>query len=161
MKAFIKTIHTQIEIDAQASRVWDVLIDLSSYPDWNPMIRHAEGELRPGERLKLHFEPVGQKRRNFRPRLLVVEPNQELRWQGQPGVRWLFESEHVFVIEPTEDGKTRLDHDMIFHGLLIPLVRNILEAATRRPFEDMNRALKDRSEGGHNNESSSLARAQP
>lgn len=143
---FEKKIHTRIQIHADAGRVWEVLADLSSYPEWNPMIRHARGELREGERLQLHFEPEGRKRRNFKPKLLVVEPGRELRWQGQPGVRWLFESEHIFILQQMDENKTRLDHDMIFSGLLIPPVKNILEKATRQPFEDMNRALKQRSE---------------
>ena len=145
---FKKEIHTEIGIDASPDAVWHVLVDLASYPDWNPMVKKASGEVRVGERLSLHYEPEGRKRRNFKPLLSVVEPGRELRWQGRPGARYLFESEHIFILEQTPEGNTHLDHDMKFMGLLVPPVKNILEKATRKPFSDMNKAMKERVEGG-------------
>jgi uncharacterized protein YndB with AHSA1/START domain len=35
----MKELHTEIEIDASAERVWDILTDFASYPQWNPFIR--------------------------------------------------------------------------------------------------------------------------
>lgn len=141
-----KEVLTEIEIDAGPQRVWEVLTDLTSYPEWNPMIRRAGGELRTGARLELRFEPEGRKGRTYRPRLLVVEQDRELRWLGSPGVPKLLESQHYFIIEPKSDDRSHLEHGMVFYGLLIPLLGNRLEASTRGPFEDMNRALKDRAE---------------
>jgi uncharacterized protein YndB with AHSA1/START domain len=48
---FREEIITEIVIDAPAERVWEVLADLASYPEWNPRIRRASGELRAGSRL--------------------------------------------------------------------------------------------------------------
>jgi len=143
---FKKEIHTEIDIDASPDAVWEVLVDFASYPEWNPMVRKAEGEVRVGARLSLHYEPEGQKKRNFRPVLRVVEPGRELRWTGKPEVRHLFESEHIYILTETLPGKTHLDHDMIFWGLLIPPVKNILEKATRQPFNNLNKAMKERVE---------------
>jgi hypothetical protein len=144
---FKKEIHTEIGIDASPDAVWDVLVDLVSYPDWNPMVKKAGGEVRVGERLRLHYEPEGHRKRTFNPLLLVVEPGRELRWRGQPGMRFLFESEHIYILKETPEGNTHLDHDMIFYGLIIPAVRHFIEKATRKPFNDLNRAMKDRVEG--------------
>lgn len=139
---FKKEIHTEIDIDAGPDAVWEALVDLASYPEWNPMVKKASGEVKAGERLKLHYEPEGQGKRTFKPLLLVVEPGRELRWQGQPGMRYLFESEHIYILTKTPQGKTHLDHDMIFWGLLIPPVKNLIEKATRKPFNDLNMAMK-------------------
>ena len=78
--------------------------------------------------------------------MLVVEPDRELRWQGQPGVPLLIESEHVFIIQPISSNTVRLAHDMIFYGLVIPFIRNIITKTTYGPFVTMNQALKDRAE---------------
>ncbi len=32
----MKEIHTEIEINAPAGKVWRVLTDFPSYPEWNP-----------------------------------------------------------------------------------------------------------------------------
>jgi hypothetical protein len=137
---------TSIEIDAPAERVWSVLADLDSYASWNPMIRSASGELVEGSRLDLRFQPDGSRPRHFRPRLLAVSPGIELRWLGNPGVPGFFESEHFFKLEPEGDGACRLDHNMLFRGLLIGFARKRMEAAVLEPFQEMNRALKQRAE---------------
>lgn len=141
-----KEILTGIDINAGPPRIWEVLTDFPSYPEWNPTIRHAGGELEPGKRLELTFEPAGKKERSFRPRLLVVEPDRELRWLGSPGFPKLLESQHYFIIERRPDESAHLLHGMVFYGLLVPLLYRRLEASTRGPFEDMNRALKGRAE---------------
>lgn len=144
---FRTAIHTEIDIQAKPDAVWSVLADLSSYPQWNPMVREAGGELQIGKRLRLRYQPEGQKSRVFKPLLLAVLPGRELRWQGQPGVRFLFESEHIYLLQETKNGETHLDHDMVFWGLLIPPVKNLLDKTVRGPFNDLNRALKLRAEG--------------
>src|SRR5262245_32631518 len=35
-------------IAAPAERVWDTLVDLPRYAEWNPWLLHAEGDLSPG-----------------------------------------------------------------------------------------------------------------
>lgn len=110
------------------------------------MIIEADGVLSVGSRLTLRFQPGGRRGRTFKPSLTVVEPDRELRWRGKPGVRGLFESEHCFLLEPGGAGKTSLVHDMIFWGLLVPLAGRALESRTRKPFEEMNEALKSRAE---------------
>ena len=143
---FTVPVHTEIDITAAASRVWAVLADLKKYPSWNPMIRRAGGEVKRGSRLTLFFNPPGTKGRTFRPKLLAVEPVRELRWRGQPGFPLLFESEHVFIIEPAAKGGCRLTHDMIFYGLMVPLLKRWIARSVEAPFDLMNRALKAQAE---------------
>ena len=134
---FKKEIHTEIDIDADPLTVWDVLVDLAAYPDWNPMVKKASGEVRAGQRLKLHYEPEGQKRRTFKPLLLVVEPGQELRWQGQPGIRHLFESEHIYPLHknPPRKNPPRPRHDL--PRTPHPTSQTHPRKSTRKPFNDV------------------------
>ena len=137
---------TEIEIDAPAERVWDVLTDFASYPEWNPMIIRASGELRPGERLKIRFEPEGSRGHTFRPKLLTVDPNRELRWLGWPRFPGLFDTEHYWIIDERPGGRTHLLHGTVVYGLLAPLAGKVMEKQSRGPFEMMNRAHKERAE---------------
>ena len=142
-----EVIDTEIEIDASAETVWRVLTDLASYPEWNPMIRRASGELQPGARLKIRFEPEGSRGHTFRPKLLVVDANRELRWLGWPRFPRLFDTEHYWIIDERPGGKTHLLHGTVVYGLLAPLGGKAMERSSRGPFEMMNRAHKERAEG--------------
>lgn len=142
---FKRMISTQIEIEAEAGRVWEALTDFPSYPEWNPMIRRAEGELKAGSRLRLRYEPAGHDGKNYRPKLLVVNPGNELRWLGNPWIPGLVRSEHYFLLQPLRGFRTRVGHGMFIKGLLAPFLRDMLQG-TKGPFEEMNRALKNRSE---------------
>jgi len=53
----MKELHSEIEINASVERVWDILTDFASYPQWNPFVRSISGELKVGERLEVRLEP--------------------------------------------------------------------------------------------------------
>jgi hypothetical protein len=137
---------TEIEINAAATRVWEVLTDLNSFPEWNPMIRWAKGKVYPGSRLTVRFEPEGSKGYTFTPKLLVVEPDRQLRWLGYPRIPQLIDTEHYWMIERLSDEKTRLIHGAVIYGLLTPLSRKIFVKKSKVPFEQMNHAHKRRAE---------------
>lgn len=143
---FDRTVHTEIVVDAPPARVWEILADLGSYCDWNPMIRAAEGDLKPGARLRLLFHPPGTKKRTFRPILTVVAEARELRWRGRPGVPAIIESDHFFILKEKNGNVTLLVHDMVFYGLIAPLVAWRTGRMLLGAFDAMNRALKERAE---------------
>jgi hypothetical protein len=145
--AFRWTISTAVEIDAPASRVWDVLVDLPAYPEWNPFIVQAEGKVAVGETLSLRMALPGWEPMAIAPRLLVVEPGRELRWKGKLLMPGLFDGEHAFVFTPLENGKTRVDHSERFAGLLLPIARGMVYDATVESFHALDAALAKRAAG--------------
>ena len=66
----MKQIRTEMEIQATPERVWQVLTDLASFPDWNPFIRAAQGDLREGARLKIRIPPPGGMAMTFKPTVI-------------------------------------------------------------------------------------------
>jgi hypothetical protein len=143
----LKELHTEIEIQASPERVWSVLTDFQSFPEWNPFIRQAKGEVREGTRLEVNLQPSGARGMTFRPQVLRAEPGRELRWLGHLLVPGLFDGEHVFRIEPLGEDRVRFVQEEKFTGLLVTLFASGLDRDTRRGFEEMNRALKERAEG--------------
>src|ERR687897_2709530 len=142
----MKELHTEIEINASPERVWDTLADFAAYPRWNPFIRHISGKLEVGERLKVRLEPPGGRGITLRPTVLSAEPNRQLRWLGHLLVPGLFDGEHTLATEPLEENRVRFVQREAFKGLLVPLLARSLDNNTRRGFEEMNRALKERAE---------------
>jgi hypothetical protein len=142
----MKELRTEIEIEAPAERVWQLLTDFASFPQWNPFIRSASGEAETGVRLTVHIQPSGARGMTFRPTVLKAEPNRELRWLGRLLIPGLFDGEHIFTIEPLGANRVRFVQHEIFTGLLVPLLARGLDTDTRRGFEEMNQALKVRAE---------------
>lgn len=139
----MRVIRTETSIDASPAAVWAVLTDFAGYPEWNPFITNAEGTLAVGEILTLRMVPGG-KPQTFTPEVRVVRENQELRWLGALRWPWLFSAEHRFALTPVGDG-TRLVHSEVFRGVLVPLLRAMIDQ-TERDFRKLNAALKERVE---------------
>jgi hypothetical protein len=141
----MKELHSQIEIDASPERVWDILTDFASYPQWNPFIRHISGELKVGERLEVRLEPPDSRGITLRPKVLSAEPNRLMRWLGHLLVPGVFDGEHSLAIHPLEVDRVRFVQHEAFKGVLVPLLARSLEN-TLRGFEEMNEALQERAE---------------
>ena len=141
----MRTIETQVEIAAPASRVWQVLTDFARYPEWNPFITEIEGIPEVGARLRVRIQPPGRRPMTFKPTVLVAARDRELRWLGHLVLPRLFDGEHSFRME--ERGRTcRFQQSEQFSGVLVPFFGAGIFDATQRGFEAMNSALKARAE---------------
>src|SRR5512144_1698492 len=140
----VREIATEIEIDATARHVWDVLADFAAYPRWNPFLLRVEGTPATGRRIRCRFELPRGFRALACATILKAEPEQELRWAGSlPG---LFRGEHYFVIERASAATVRFRHGEIFSGMFLPLAWPVLRSRGREVYEAMNLALKERVE---------------
>jgi len=142
----MKELRAEIEIQASAERVWQLLTDFASFPEWNPFIRWAKGEAKTSARLEVHIQPSGASGMTFKPIVLKAEPKHELRWLGRLLLPGLFDGEHIFTIETLGANRVRFTQREVFTGLLVPLLARSLDSNTRRGFEEMNQALKARAE---------------
>lgn len=141
------TLDTDIIIKAPPSRVWEVLTDLEAYPEWNPFVRSIEGDLAQGARLRVVLQPQGGKPMTFKPRIVALRPERELRWLGRLLVPGIFDGEHMFKLKPVEEGEATLfTHREDFGGFLASTLLARVGRATLAGFEAMNDALKERVE---------------
>jgi hypothetical protein len=139
-------LNTEIEINASSETVWNLLTDTSRFQEWNPFIRRLRGELKAGQKLAVFIQPSGTRGMEFKPVVLKVEPNKELRWLGRLILPGLFDGEHIFQIEPVGDGRVLFRQREIFSGVLVPLLKKSLDTDTRRGFNEMNQKLKQLAE---------------
>jgi hypothetical protein len=116
----MKQLHPEIEISTPAERVWELLTDFASYPQWNPFIRNISGQPAPGERFEVRLERPGGRAMTIKPKVLRAEPYRELRWLGHLLLPGVFDGEHSFTIEPLEDNRVRFIQREAFKGLLVP-----------------------------------------
>ena len=95
----VREIRSEIEIEASAETVWGVLTDFAAFPEWNPFMRSAAGELTQGEQIAVTMQPPGHRPSTFRPRLLSVDAGRSFRWRGHLVVPGIFDGEHVHEVE--------------------------------------------------------------
>jgi hypothetical protein len=141
-----KELISSIDIEAPAEKVWELLIDVTAYPTWNPFITRAEGPVEVGGRLTLRMQPVSGSAVTLRPTVVEVVQGHRLRWQGRLAVRGLLDADHLFILEPHGATRSRLVQREHFRGLLVPFVQRSLDRGTLPAFHAMNAALKDRAE---------------
>jgi hypothetical protein len=141
-------VHTSIEISTDSQKVWDVLKDFDSYPDWNPCLLSVTGEKSIGAILTISINPDYFINKRFKATLLDYSKEKGIRWYGRSRIPHFFSGNHTFRILPTASGVTFIQQEE-FNGILVPLLQRMLDRKTKKGFEEMNRALKARSEKGH------------
>ena len=64
---------------ANAERIWALLTDAKGFPRWNSTVTSIEGQIREGERLRVHVPGTD---RTFTPTVSGVVPNGRMIWTG-------------------------------------------------------------------------------
>jgi hypothetical protein len=103
----MKSIYTDIEISASPDRIWNILLDVNKYPEWNPFIINVEGVFKEGEKIKVTLHQVDSKPMVFKPRCKKLNIAKELRWLGHLFIPGLFDGEHIFELQTLENGNTK------------------------------------------------------
>lgn len=108
----------EINIRASAENIWSLLTDATGFPRWNSTVNGVEGEIREGERLRLHVPGTD---RVFTPRVSDVVPHAHMIWTG--GFAPLFKGVRTFELRPGADGTTNFSMTERFSGLMLPLFK--------------------------------------
>jgi hypothetical protein len=140
------TVRTRIEIDAPASVVWELLVDLDQYHRWNPFIVRAKGRIAPGARVEVSPQLTARRSTTFWPNVTAYAEGSEFAWTGVIGHRWLAQGEHLFRLHPLGADRVLVEHDEVFFGIAAPLVGLLAGKLTERGFDAMNGALKREAE---------------
>ncbi len=130
-------IYTEIEINANAEKVWNVLTDISKHEEWNSLFKVKKGRFVKGTKLDITINDMG-----FKPKVLTVDVNKKLVWLGRFLFPGLFDGKHQFEIVKLDDNRVLFKHYEDFKGILVPFMRKSLNRDIVPKFEEMNLALK-------------------
>jgi len=147
MLAAMRTIAANSIIEAPIDRVWSVLSDFATYPEWSPFLVKIDGEVSVGTMLTLHvtMKPGGRTLKQ-RERVSMREEGREVRWGTVMGHPFFLKAERyqrLTAISPTE---TRYETADDFEGALVPLVFALYGANIQAGFDATAIALKARCE---------------
>jgi hypothetical protein len=106
----------EIRIGARVERVWELLTDLRSWDGWAPGIHDVRLDSAVAVDASFSWS-IG--RTHIKSVFAKVEPGRELTWTG--AALWT-KAVDRHVLEPTEDGATRLYVEESLAGALVPLL---------------------------------------
>jgi hypothetical protein len=143
-------VRGEIEINAPVQKVWDIIVDLERYPEWNKFTpRMSVGKIVVGEEFDLDCQMTEkQLLKDEHEVFLSYEPEQfkvcwgTSRTRGRPGIksfRWQ-------ICEPRDEARTHFVNYEEFHGVLAPVVNFLYGKKLKRAFEVYCQALKSRAE---------------
>lgn len=136
-----KEISTIITIKAEQDQIWKTLTDFKNYPEWNPFILKAQGNLKKGKKLSIELEGM-----KFSPTVIEFVPEQKLTWLGNLIIPHLFDGEHSFELKQLDNQYTEFIHKEKFTGILPFFLGQKFFKTIEIGFEKMNEALKVRCE---------------
>ncbi|EFJ47369.1 hypothetical protein VOLCADRAFT_117866 [Volvox carteri f. nagariensis] len=138
-------LRTQVEINAPAERVWEIMGNLREWSSFNSFLKieNAPDTPAPGQSLRVSFQPPGHAKPTvMAPQVVAYKPGTELRWRGKLfGSDLFFVGEHFFTLQPVGTDRTLLLHGEDFKGCLVPLLGSVL-ADTKKGFVEFNEGLK-------------------
>jgi hypothetical protein len=139
----MKHYESSATIEASPDEVWSVLADTARWPDWDSGVQRIEGEVGPGNRIKLYSEL--NPGRGYPVRVAELEPGRRMTWKGGMPLG-LFKGVRSYTLTPEGEGRTRFEMREEFSGPLLPLIWRSMPdmSASFRQFAE---GLKQRVEG--------------
>ena len=144
MRFLWKKIQNQIDIDAGLKVVWEILVDVNNYKNWNPFLLQALGSAREGSFLELTMSPPGASPRQKKVMVTTLKPCNELSWKGIKVHSLYFSGHNRFKLISLSESQTRIVQEEIFTGLLVPFISAWLDQHMAAGFRQMLAALKSK-----------------
>jgi hypothetical protein len=141
------TLHTEIEIAAAKSQVWQTLVRKDAWKYWNTFLYDCDPRraFQEGYDVFLSLKRLpGEEETEFQPRITRVMPNVCLRWVSTfPG----FIHEQTFELQDLGRDRTLYIHQEKFSGILTRVVFPFIRQDEYQGMKRMARELKWHLEG--------------
>lgn len=140
----MESYESSASIKATPDAVWKILTDAPGYPTWDSGVQGVEGEIAPGERIKVTSE--ANPGRAFPVKVTEFEPAARMVWSGGMPLG-LFKGVRIFTLTTGASGTTEFAMREEYTGPLLPLIwRSMPDLGPS--FEQFAKGLKARAEKG-------------
>jgi len=115
-RTFSLMCRVEVSIQASPCRIWMLLTDAKDFPRWNSTVTGIDGEIRDGQRIRIHVPGTN---RTFTPLVSNVLADAQMTWAA--GFAPLFKGVRTFELTPQKDGATTFVMQERFSGLMLPI----------------------------------------
>ena len=135
-----KSVHAEIKINASPSEIWSILIDKSSYNEWNTVLIPIKGDLIEGETVEYKFYQDENTKTVIPSKVKKMIENELLNQGG--GIPGVLTYNHQYILEETQEG-TRLTIHEDYRGIGVPFWN---PSPVHKAYERLCGDLKNRAE---------------
>lgn len=139
------TIDHELEIDATAETVWEVIKDVATYPEWNPFVLSCQTSLKPGAPINMKVR-LGKSIQKANEIIDEVHPGRGFSYRMKPLPMGALRSYRTHDIEATDLRRCIYRSHFELNGWLSPLVVGLMRSKLQAGFDGMAEALKKRAE---------------
>jgi hypothetical protein len=135
-------VEHRMGVPAPAKVIWEVLVDLERWAEWNPTHPRIVGQLRIGETLEVHEAFPGAPSRVIRPKVVDWVPDAQILWTlSQAG--GLIRRIRYIEIEPFDEQADAciLSNGEVWQGIVGQRVGKAARWRLRAGFEAFNQAV--------------------
>jgi hypothetical protein len=138
----------KVQINAPASLVWDVLVDLDNYPQWNPYTVKVESTLEMGEPVNLFLPDPTRPGELIHviEHLAAFDQPKQLSWELSPSDLSPDAARRDQYIEATGDASCTYYTTDLFLGPTAPVVMEQHGPWVKQGFDAVAHSLKTRAE---------------
>ena len=138
----MKQFSATIKIHAPAEKIWNILLNTSAYPEWDPYCEKIDGRVALGEKIKA-FSTLSPGRA-FSVKVTEFVPHQKMVWSGGMPLG-LFKGERTLTLTSNENGFIEFNIQEQFSGPMLRLIGRSIPDMTE-PFKKFAEGLKQRAE---------------
>jgi len=138
-------VEHRIGIQAPAEVIWEVIADLASWDQWNPIYPKASGEIRIGSTLDVTLALPGEAAQQLKPVVQEWVPNEQLHWKLTL-LGGMVKTTRFIEIERLGEENCIISNGELIGGLLGPRLGRRMGPRIYRAFREMDEALKARAE---------------
>jgi hypothetical protein len=138
-------VATEIMLPASPDPIWKILMDFSTYPEWNRFLKSVRGEVAADAKLEIDIQYYGKvvEKKTGTVTGFIAPKYFSWVWNHSWGA-WFLSTEHVFRLKDKEDGRSVFFQELYITGLGLKFRRRDMEHMARLSLDKMNDDLKDR-----------------
>lgn len=107
---------------AKPEAIWALLTDAKRFPQWNSTIVSIDGQIAPGEKIRLRstLDP----KRTFNLKVTAFAPATKMIWED--GMAPMFKGVRTFTLTRKQDDSTDFSMVEVFTGIMLPMIAGSL-----------------------------------
>jgi hypothetical protein len=111
-----------INIQAPPKRIWALLTTPGDFPRWNSTVKSIEGNIAPGEKIRLRATIAPE--RLFNLTVSDFAPEKMMVWRD--GTAPMFTGVRTFTLTPKADGSMDFRMSEVYSGIMLPMIAGSL-----------------------------------